>query len=333
MRPWFVPSSSSTVSATDAAPSSDRVWAFAIHGGAGSARDDGLDAAREQAIASTLFAVLADGAKALAAGTASLDVVERAVRALEDSPLFNAGRGAVFNARGEHELEASIMNGRTLAAGAVAAVSGIANPVTLARWVMERTPHVFLQGEGAVAFAQSQGMRLEPPEYFHTELRWLALAAARRQAQQSEEHGTVGAVALDTAGDLAAATSTGGMTNKWPGRIADSSVIGAGTYASNASCAVSCTGHGEYFLRATVARDIAAMVEYGGKDVPAAVNAVIKERLVLLGGRGGAIAVDRCARVVWAFNTEIMYRGAVTSRSAPKVAVFADADQRGGGAG
>jgi L-asparaginase / beta-aspartyl-peptidase len=303
---------------------SSAVWALVIHGGAGSASDDGLDAARQRTTADVLAAVLGDGADALRAGASSLDVVEQAVRVLEDSPLFNAGRGAVFNARGEHELEASIMNGRTLAAGAVAAVQGIANPVTLARWVMERTPHVFLQGEGAMTFAQSQGMPIEPPDYFYSEHRYKAWEAARRGADRSEEHGTVGAVALDLAGDLAAATSTGGLTNKPPGRIADSSVIGAGTYASNASCAVSCTGHGEYFLRATVARDIAALVEYGGQDAAAAARQIIDGRLTSLGGRGGVIVVDRFARVAWTFNTELMYRGAVTARSAPQVAVFAE---------
>ena len=299
-------------------------WALAIHGGAGNASDDGLDAARQRQIADVLAIVLADGARALSAGAASLDVVEQAVRALEDSPLFNAGRGAVFNARGDHELEASIMNGRTLAAGAVAAVRGIANPVTLARWVMERTPHVFLQGEGAEAFAQSQGMRVEPPAYFYSEHRHEVWEAARRDAERSEEHGTVGAVALDSAGDLAAATSTGGMTNKLPGRIADSSVIGAGTYASNASCAVSCTGHGEYFLRATVARDIAALIEYGGQDAAAAAPQIIAGRLASIGGRGGVIVVDRFGRVTWAFNTELMYRGAVTAQAAAHVAVLAE---------
>ena len=301
------------------------MWALAIHGGAGSARDDGLDSAREQAIGEALAAALARGAKALANGVSSLDVVEQAVRALEDSPLFNAGRGAVFNSRGEHELEASIMSGRTMAAGAVAAVSGIANPVTLARWVMERTPHVFLQGDGALAFAESQGIRLEPPEYFYTAQRSEALAAARRAVSTAEEHGTVGAVALDLAGDLSAATSTGGMTNKLPGRIADSSIIGAGTFASNASCAVSCTGHGEFFIRATVARDIAAMVEYAGKDVEAAARFVIEQRLASLGGQGGVIAVDRSGRVTCVFNTELMYRGIVTARITPQVGIFADA--------
>jgi L-asparaginase / beta-aspartyl-peptidase len=307
------------------APGPAAAWALAIHGGAGSARDEGLDAAREQAIAETLRAVLADGAAALAAGAPSLDVVEHAVRALEDSPLFNAGRGAVYDARGEHELEASIMTGRTLSAGAVAAVQGVANPVTLARRVMECTPHVFLQGEGAVALARSQGLRLEPPEYFHTTHRREAWEAARRGAALPPERGTVGAVARDRQGDLAAATSTGGMTFKPPGRVADSSVIGAGTYASNASCAVSCTGHGEYFIRATVARDIGARMEYGREDASTAARAVIDTRLGPLGGRGGAIVVDRDGRLVCVFNTELMYRGAITAASPARIALRAEA--------
>ncbi len=298
-------------------------WALAIHGGAGMAREEILDAAREQAASSALQAVLEHGAQLLAAGGTSLDVVEQAARELEDSPLFNAGRGAVFNAAGEHELDASIMDGRDLRAGAVACVRGIKNPVALARLVMERSPHVFLQGDGAVAFAQAQGIELVAPEYFRTEESWKALEKARaRAAAAPEEHGTVGAVALDMHGDLAAATSTGGLTNKVPGRVGDSAVIGAGTYASNASCAVSCTGAGEFFIRATVARDICALVEYGRIDARAATEHVIGRRLERIGGRGGAIVVDRSGLVVCEFNTEIMYRGSVTSTSRAATSIF-----------
>ena len=309
------------------APRAARGWSLAIHGGAGSASDDGLDRAREKAIRDTLTRVLESGAKALAAGAASLDVVEDAVRQLEDSPFFNAGKGAVFNARGEHELEASIMDGRTLQAGAVANVRGIKNPVTLARWVMERSPHVFLQGEGAVEFAQSHGMELVAPDYFWTETRWKALKEARLHGgarTAPRERGTVGAVALDVHGNLAAATSTGGVTNKLPGRVGDSSVIGAGTYASNASCAVSCTGEGDYFIRAGIARDICALVEYADNDARTAAVTAIERRLAGIGGHGGVIVVDRGGAVVAVCNTPLMYRGAVTHDTTARTAVAAD---------
>jgi beta-aspartyl-peptidase (threonine type) len=301
-------------------------WALAVHGGAGAVTESGLSPERERAVRGALQAVLAAGAQILGAGGTSLDAVEDAVRRLEDSPYFNAGRGAVFNARAEHELEASIMDGGTLAAGAVAVLRSIKNPVTLARRVMERSPHVFLQGEGAAAFAASEGIASVVPDYFGTAERYAALEAARARAASGRppapEAGTVGAVALDRHGNLAAATSTGGMTNKAPGRIGDSSIIGAGTYASNASCAVSGTGHGEYFIRATVARDVAALMEYAGRDVRSAAETVIGERLAGIGGRGGVIAVDRRAEVVFVFNTELMHRGSVTDASAPSVAVF-----------
>lgn len=302
-------------------------WSLAIHGGAGGARADGLDARREQEVRATLARVLEAGARELAAGGSSLDVVEAAVAALEDSPLFNAGRGAVFNAHGEHELEASIMDGRDLRAGAVANVRSIKNPVVLARRVMERTQHVYLEGDGAIAFARATGLETMSPAYFWTEHRWNELKAARLRPESgrptSEDFGTVGAVALDRHGDLAAATSTGGMTNKLAGRVGDSSVIGAGTYASNASCAVSCTGHGEYFIRTAAARDICALVEYGGEYAHAAAAQVIEHRVARLGGKGGAIVVDRRGRVSCVFNTELMYRGAVTHDTPARAAIHA----------
>jgi beta-aspartyl-peptidase (threonine type) len=303
-----------------------RTWALVIHGGASAAHDQPLGPARERAIRAALSEVLQAGARALAAGVGSLDVVEEAVRDLEDSPLFNAGKGAVFNSRGEHELEASIMDGRTLQAGAVASVRGIQNPIVLARWVMERSRHVYLHGEGAAAFAVAQGMELVAPDYFWTEESWNALKAARLhtgvERPPPREVGTVGTVALDRHGNLAAATSTGGLTNKPPGRVGDSSVIGAGTYASNESCAVSCTGEGEYFIRAGVARDICARVEYTGND-PASAAAAVLERLGALGGQGGVIVVDRDGRVACVFNTDSMYRGAVSHDTAVQVAVRA----------
>jgi len=302
-----------------------RAWSLAIHGGAGDPpRGSGAREA-EQARREALGEVLAAGARSLAAGAPSLDVVEDAVRALEDSPLFNAGKGAVFNARGAHELEASIMDGRTLAAGAAANLRGIKNPVTLARWVMERTPHVYLEGEGALAFAQEQGMALVAPDYFWTEQSRSALKSARLGASDrdgaTQVDGTVGAVALDTRGDLAAATSTGGTTGKLPGRVGDSSVIGAGTYASNASCAVSCTGLGEYFIRTAAARDVCALVEYAGLAARAAAGRVLR-RIEKLGGSGGAIVVDRRGAVVCACNTAWMSRGVVTHDTRARVALF-----------
>lgn len=302
-------------------------WALAVHGGAGAVPKAGLDPDNEAAVRAAMAAALQAGARALAAGVTSLDAVEQAVCALEDSALFNAGKGSVFNARGEHELEASIMDGRTLNAGAVANLRGIKNPVTLARWVMERTPHVYLAGDGAIAFAQAEGMELVAPDYFWTEQSWSALKSERLRAgraRRSLEHGTVGAVALDRDGNLAAATSTGGMTNKLPGRIGDSSVIGAGTYASNESCAVSCTGHGEYFIRAAAARDICALVEYGSRTARKAAEAIIHEKVEALGGVGGAIVVDRHGEVMRVFNAQIMYFGKVTHDTRAMTAIYAE---------
>jgi beta-aspartyl-peptidase (threonine type) len=298
-------------------------WSLAVHGGAGRARDDGLDARRGEAIRVALAEVLAAGAAMLAAGAAGLDVVEDAVRRLEDAPLFNAGKGAVFNAHGEHELDASIMDGRELRAGAVANVRGIKNPVALARLIMERSPHVLLQGAGAQAFATAQGMSLVGPDYFWTEERWNAFKEARLRSSSRgvRDLGTVGAVALDSLGNLAAATSTGGVTNKLPGRVGDSAVIGAGTYASNASCAVSCTGQGEHFIRATVARDICALVEYSKLDARTAAHAVIERRLAQVGGKGGVIVAARDGAVTCVFNTELMYRGIVTHDTPARTAI------------
>jgi beta-aspartyl-peptidase (threonine type) len=304
-----------------------RAWSLAVHGGAGTLPKGGLDPDNEAAVRTALLAALDAGARALATGTPSLDVVELAVRALEDSPLFNAGKGSVFNARGEHELEAAIMDGRTLKAGAVANLRGIKNPVTLARWVMERTPHVYLAGEGAIAFAQSEGMELVAPDYFWTEQSWSALKSERLRADRSRrilDHGTVGAVALDVQGNVAAATSTGGMTNKLSGRVGDSSVIGAGTYASNESCAVSCTGHGEYFIRVGAARDICALVEYGGRTARAAAQEVIHDRVEPLGGVGGAIVVDRSGEIAGVFNADVMYFGKVTHATRAATAIYAN---------
>jgi L-asparaginase / beta-aspartyl-peptidase len=293
---------------------SESIWSLAVHGGAGQGREQEANIEHADAIRAELAAVLEKGAAILRNGGTAVDAVEDAVRRLEDSPLFNAGRGSVFNAAGEHELEASIMDGRTLDAGAAAALRGIKNPVSLARLVMQRSPHVFLQGEGAIAFAKAQGMELVDEAYFSTEDRRAALELAKRRSPppNPSKQGTVGAVARDVHGDLAAATSTGGMTNKAVGRIGDSPIIGAGCYASNASCAVSGTGQGEYFIRATVARDIAALMEYGGKNARAAAAHVIRRRLEVLGGEGGVVVVDRDGHIVFEFNTGVMLRASVT---------------------
>jgi beta-aspartyl-peptidase (threonine type) len=326
------------------ASGAEKRWAIAIHGGAGDTGPEGLPPSREQAIRAALAAILGAGARILAEGGTSLDAVEESVRLLEDSPLFNAGKGSVLNARGEHELDAAVMDGRTLAAGAVTGLKRIKNPVVLARRVMVRSPHVFLAGEGAMEFATSQGVAVVEPEYFTTDERRRALERARAQAKAQTqtrsaasrqpasssvppppiEQETVGAVALDIDGHLAAATSTGGLTNKLPGRVSDSALIGAGTFASDASCAVSCTGQGEFFIRATAARDIAALIEYAGADVRAAAHRVLRERIEAYGGRGGLIAVDRSGRIVCPFNTDTMYRAYTGAGAESVIAIGKD---------
>jgi beta-aspartyl-peptidase (threonine type) len=291
--------------------------AIAIHGGAGTLRREDLDASRESEILSVLEQAVRAGHGVLTAGGSSLDAVTRAVVILEDSPYFNAGRGAVFNAEGKNEMDASIMEGANLDAGAVAAVRNVRNPVLLARRVMSESPHVMLMGEGAVQFAREQGIVFEDDAYFHTDYRWRQLEKARAgnttllSESAGDHYSTVGAVALDADGNLAAATSTGGMTNKRWGRVGDSPIIGAGTYADNRSCAVSATGHGEYFIRATVARDICARVRYGGVSLAEAARSIIDGELVAMGGDGGIIAVDGSGNVALEFNTPGMYRASI----------------------
>jgi L-asparaginase / beta-aspartyl-peptidase len=250
-------------------------------------------------------------------GGSSLDAVTTAVRALEDDPLFNAGRGAVLSANGVHELDASIMDGRDLGAGAVSGVRHVRSPIVLARLVMERSPHVMLAGEGAEEFALEQGLEPVPNDFFATERRRRELELLLRGSKQAGREalmGTVGAVALDAHGNLAAATSTGGMTGKKWGRIGDSPIIGAGTYAANDCCAVSATGHGEFFIRATVAHEIASLVRYKGLDVVRAADEVVMQQLVRMGGSGGVIAVGRDGRIAMPFNSEGMLRAAMDSR-------------------
>ncbi len=275
-----------------------------------------LTPAIERAVHDALAAALEAGRAVLDASGSSLDAVAAAVVVLEDSPHFNAGKGAVFTHDGRNELDASIMDGSTQRAGAIAGVQRIRNPILLARAVMEHSDHVMLFGAGAEAFAESVGFDRVEPDYFHTDERWqqlqeaLAAESARQPSEQGRaiHYGTVGAVALDRHGALAAATSTGGMTNKRWGRVGDSPIIGAGTFA-DAHCAVSATGWGEYFIRAAVARDICARVEYGGQSVHAAAEALVRDVLPRLGGDGGVIAVDCHGNFTLPFNTDGMYRG------------------------
>jgi beta-aspartyl-peptidase (threonine type) len=294
--------------------------AFAIHAGAGTISKEDFTASLELEIRSTLMQAVQAGHEVLSSGGSSLDAVTLAVTMLENSPHFNAGRGAVFNAEGRHEMDASIMDGSNLEAGAVAGVQNIRNPILLARKVMTDSVHVMLMGEGAEVFARANGIEFASDDYFFTERRWQQLQKAKSRQKldallKSESPdrwlSTVGAVALDANGNLAAATSTGGMTNKRWGRVGDSPIIGAGTYADNRSCAVSATGHGEYFIRATIARDICARVQYQGLALAAAADAVINGQLRDMGGDGGIIAIDPKGNIALTFNTPGMYRASL----------------------
>ncbi len=294
--------------------------AIAIHAGAGTINKEDMTTSRESEIRATLKQAIQAGREVLSSGDSSLDAITLVITMLEDSPHFNAGRGAVFNAQGRHEMDASIMDGSNLEAGAVAGVQNIRNPILLARKVLTDSVHVMLIGEGAEVFARANGIEFADNDYFFTEHRWQQLQKAKsrekrdallQSASPDRWLSTVGAVALDANGNLAAATSTGGMTNKRWGRVGDSPIIGAGTYADNRSCAVSATGHGEYFIRATVARDICARVQYLGVDLGAAADAVINGQLREMGGDGGVIAIDTKGNIVMTFNTPGMYRASV----------------------
>jgi beta-aspartyl-peptidase (threonine type) len=290
--------------------------ALVIHGGAGVIERADISPERETEIRVALDAALDAGNAVLQRGGSALDAVEAAVLVLEDSPHFNAGKGAVFNADGVNELDASIMDGATLRAGAVAGLHRTKNPVRLARAVMEKSKHVMLIGDGAESFGKSVGIEMVEPDYFRTERRWQELQEAKAAEQSSAAtslpphayFGTVGAVALDREGRLAAATSTGGMVNKRWGRVGDAPIIGAGTYA-DAQCAVSATGWGEFFIRLNVAHDICARVAYGGDDIDEAADDVVMKRVPELGGNGGVIALDARGRIALPFNTSGMYRG------------------------
>ncbi|MCD0503538.1 isoaspartyl peptidase/L-asparaginase family protein [Bordetella petrii] len=320
---------------------------IAIHGGAGAMSRAAMSPEKEQEYLAALNGILAAGQAVLAGGGSALDAVTEAVRLLEDCPLFNAGHGAVFTSAGTHELDASIMDGATLRCGAIANVSQVRNPVLAARNVMEHSKHVFFVGEGAEAFAREQGLELVDPSYFSTEARREQLLRVQRENPEAavldhdgqalvargqpapadpldadKKFGTVGAVAVDAQGNVAAATSTGGITNKQVGRVGDAPLIGAGCYASNRSCAVSTTGTGEMFIRAVAAYDVAAQMEYGGATLQAAADRVVFDTLPAIQGKGGLIAVDTQGNVVLPFNTEGMYRGYARVGEPPAAAIY-----------
>lgn len=312
-----------------AADGDEPMISIAIHGGAGVINRASMSDEAERAYRADLGRALDAGYAVLEKGGSSLDATITAVRILEDSPYFNAGHGSVFSHAGINELDAAIMDGATQKAGAVAGVKHIRNPIELARMVMERTPHVLLSGEGAEEFALEQGVTLVPGSYFYTERRWKQLEEAQkneRVAANLQEDigyfGTVGAVARDRNGNLAAATSTGGMTNKRWGRIGDSPLIGAGTYADNETCAVSATGSGEYFIRAVVAHEICARVRLSQVSAAAAARDVIHGKLSDIGGDGGVIVVDTNGELSLEFNTEGMFRGARDSRGRREVSIY-----------
>lgn len=304
-------------------PATTPPFALAIHGGAGTILPEKMTAAKEAAFREALTEALAAGYVVLEKNGTSLDAVQAAVNVMEDCPLFNAGKGAVFTNEGTNEQDACIIDGITRNAGAVAAVTRVRNPINLARKVLEQSTHVLLGGEGAERFADLHGIELVDKDYFHTKERWyqLQLAKQREAARGGEQTqldhsddkqdkiGTVGAVALDSQGNLAAATSTGGMTNKRFGRIGDSPIIGAGTWADNETCAVSATGVGEFIMRLVLAYDIAALMTYKGMDLIAAAEEVVMQKLTGIGGSGGVIAIDRTGTITMPFNSPGMYRG------------------------
>ena len=291
----------------------DQPFGIAIHGGAGTIHRSSMNPELQKRYEDALQEAIDSGYGILEAGGSSLDAVEAAVAVLEDFPLFNAGKGSVFNHNGKHEMDASIMYGKTLEAGAAGGVSGIRNPIKLAKLIMLHSEHVMLFGKGAEEFASKNDLVLAPEEYFYEESRFQqwqqALQEDRVQLDHSDrKFGTVGAVALDMAGNLSAGTSTGGMTNKKFGRVGDSPIIGAGTYANNNTCAISCTGHGELFIRAVVAHDISCLMEYKGLSLREACNEVLHNKLVDIKGEGGLVAIDAYGNIEMPFNSEGMYR-------------------------
>lgn len=307
----------------------DQNFAIAIHGGAGTILRENMSPEMEKAYTAKLEEAIRVGYEILKNGGSSLDAVEQTIHVLEDSPLFNAGKGAVFTHDGENEMDAAIMDGNTLGAGAIAGVKTVKNPISLARKVMEASPHVMLSGKGAEQFAKEQHIELVDPSYFYTENRMNSLKKAKEEENDQGydptpdfKFGTVGCVALDQDGNLAAGTSTGGMTNKKWNRIGDAPIIGAGTYANNLTCAVSGTGWGEYFIRATVAHDISALMEYKGLSAQDAAEEVIFNKMAKLGGDGGVIVLDKDGNIALVFNTKGMYRASIDKSGKLSVAIY-----------
>jgi len=300
-------------------------FGIVIHGGAGTILKSNMSPEREAEYTAKLNEVLEAGYKILNNGGTALDAVNAAINIMEDSPLFNAGKGAVLTEKGVAELDASIMDGKNLMAGAVAGVRHIKNPINLARLVMEKSPHVMMVGEGAEEFGKENNIEMVDNSYFITKERWESyqkMLKREEERKKAEKHGTVGAVALDKNGNLAAGTSTGGMMMKKFGRVGDSPIIGAGTYANNNTCAVSATGYGEYFIRLGVAKDISALMEYKNYSLKDAANEVIMNKLDKLGGDGGIIAIDKNGNVAMPFNTDGMYRGQYLSGEEPVVKIY-----------
>ncbi|WP_163325973.1 isoaspartyl peptidase/L-asparaginase family protein [Draconibacterium mangrovi] len=299
-------------------------YTIVIHGGAGVMSKDKMDEEARANYKAKLNEALELGEQMLMDGAAATDVVVKVINVMENSPLFNAGKGAVFTHDGINELDASIMEGKTLNAGAIAGVQDIKNPINAAREVMDNSEHVMLSGKGASEFAKKQGLEIVPNKYFYTEHRYQSLQSLlkrERERTQKDNTGTVGCVVLDTHGNLCAGTSTGGMTNKKYGRIGDAPIIGAGTYANNKTCAVSCTGHGEYYIRLGFARDISAMMEYQNLSVTEACKKEI-DKLSELEGTGGVIAVDAEGNIAMEFNTSGMFRGYIKSSGEKEIAIF-----------
>ncbi len=304
------------------------VWTMAMHGGAGVIVKKNFSAKREQAYRDTLSAVLSNGETMLRGGASALDVVEISVRKMENDPKFNSGKGAVFSAAGINEMDAAIMDGRDRNAGTIASVTHVKNPISLARKVMDNSRHVMLISEGAEIFAKTQNIELVDRDYFYTQSRWDSLqnVLAKKQGSitPSTKYGTVGVVVKDACGNLAAGTSTGGLTAKEFGRVGDTPIIGAGTYADNRYCAVSATGTGEFFIRATIARDVCARREFLGESLQTAMDTIIHGTLADMGGDGGIVALDNEGNFAFSFNTEGMYRGSVTHNTPVSVQIFKD---------
>ena len=301
-------------------------YVLVIHGGAGTILRENLSPEKEEAYINKLNEALLAGENILKMGGSSLDAITEAILIMENSPLFNAGKGAVFSEEGIVEMDASIMDGRSTEAGSVAGVHTIKNPILAARAVMENSKHVLLTGDGADSFASKQGLEIVDSSYFFTEDRWKSYKKAKAE-NEIKKYGTVGAVALDSYGNLAAGTSTGGMTYKMKGRVGDSPIIGAGTYADNSTCAVSATGHGEFFIRNVVAYDISALMKYKELSLKEAADYVILNKLKNIGGSGGIIAVDHEGNYTMTFNTPGMYRGVVTSSGLIDVKIFGETEQ------